>query len=121
MTVAAAVYYIGAGVFNFGEGPDNKDYKYGEQMPAGVPPEQIKKMIAGGKASLTPPANEKATSNELGALRDKVRELTTQLVTVTGERDQAADALKQAQATIKEMSAAALAPAAEAGPAGGKK
>ena len=94
MTVAAVVYYIGAGVFNY----DGVDFKYGEELPGNVPAATIKSMREKGKVSDTPPANEKASSNELGALRDKVRELTTQLVAATGERDHARDAAEAAGA-----------------------
>lgn len=134
MKVAVAVYYIGAGVFHFEE----KDYGYGEKLPANVPAETLEKVKAHGKASETPPHSEKATGNELGTLRGQLQELSAQLATVTSERDEVTAAATrnsdeiirmqgelstvrdqlatvtgerdQAKATIEEMTKAQLSP-----------
>lgn len=101
MSKAAIVYYIAAGVFNFG----GKDYKHGEALPAELPAETVARMIAKGTASETRPVvGGGAGAGELGTLRDQVKSITAQLAAL---KQDASDEIEYLRGDLKRANEAA--------------
>lgn len=116
----AMLFYIGAGVLNFG----GKDYGYGEELPSGIPKETIDSLRAKKHISDAPPtAATASTASDTGALKDQVAMLTAKVEGLTGKLEEAAVAyaglekameteIARLNGTIEEMTRQMMTPPA---------
>lgn len=110
--------WLGPGVFTFGD----KDYKVGDEMPKGVDSKTLDALTRKGKVGEMVQAAPAAPDNRLDdalaravAAEGQVADLQARVTTLTEENNDLATQLVQAQATISDMTNAAM---SAAGPKG---